>query len=111
MQFLTPPSSSVSSRVRLPLVSGKLVLILGLAVPVLLWPVHKVWMSLAYVLGWVMTRVILSLLFFLGITPVGLLGRLFGKKFLDVDMQDSRQTYWIRRDQGDQDPARYEKQY
>lgn len=86
-------------------------LILGLAAPVVLWPVHKVWMSLAYVLGWVMTRVILSLLFFLGITPVGVLGRLFGKKFLDVGMQDSRKTYWIRRDQEDHDPARYEKQY
>jgi hypothetical protein len=86
-------------------------LILGLAVPVALRPVHKVWMSLAYVLGWVMTRVILSLLFFLGVTPVGLIGRLLGKKFLDVDMQDSRETYWIRRDQGEQGPARYEKQY
>ena len=86
-------------------------LVLGLAAPVVLWPVHKVWMSLAYVLGWVMTRVILSLLFFLGITPVGVLGRLFGKKFLDVGMQDSRQTYWIPRNQEDQSPARYEKQY
>jgi hypothetical protein len=86
-------------------------LILGLVAPVVLWPVHKVWMSLAYVLGWVMTRVILSLLFFLGVTPVGLLGKLFGKKFLDVEMQDSRETYWIPRDQGEQSPARYEKQY
>jgi hypothetical protein len=86
-------------------------LILGLAVPVVLWPVHKFWMSLAYLLGWVMTRVLLSLLFFLGVTPVGLLGRLFGKKFLDVEMQDSRETYWIPREPADEKPARYEKQY
>ena len=86
-------------------------LILGLAAQVVLWPVHKVWMSLAYVLGWVMTRVILSLLFFLGVTPVGVLGRLFGNKFLDVEIQDRHQTYWIPRDQGEQSPARYEKQY
>jgi hypothetical protein len=86
-------------------------LILGLAAPVVLRPVHRAWMSLAYVLGWVMTRVILSLLFFLGVTPVGLLGRLLGKKFLDVGMQDARETYWIARDQKDSDPSRYEKQY
>jgi len=86
-------------------------LILGLAAPALLRPVHRVWMSLAIVLGWFMTRVILSLVFFLGVTPVGVLGRLFGKKFLDVRMQDSRETYWIRREQTDEDPARYEKQY
>ncbi|MFC1799643.1 SxtJ family membrane protein [Candidatus Eisenbacteria bacterium] len=86
-------------------------LILGLAAPVALRPVHKVWMSLAIVLGWFMTRVILSLVFFLGVTPVGVLGRLFGKKFLDVRMQDSRETYWIRREHADEDPARYERQY
>jgi len=86
-------------------------LILGLAAPIVLRPVHKVWIGLAYVLGWVMTRVILSLLFFLGFTPVGVLGRLCGKKFLDVGMQDSRQTYWIRRDHEDQSPARYERQF
>ena len=86
-------------------------LILGLAAPGVLRPAHKVWMSLAVVLSWFMTRVILSLLFFLGVTPVGVLGRLFGGKFLDVEMQDSRETYWIRREQGDESPARYEKQY
>ena len=86
-------------------------LALGLAAPVALRPVHRVWMSLALVLGWFMTRVILSLLFFLGVTPIGVLGRLFGKKFLDVQMPDSRETYWIPREQGDESPARYEKQY
>ena len=86
-------------------------LILGLAAPVVLRPVHKVWMSLAHVLGWIMTRVILSLLFFLGVTPVGVLGRLFGKKFLDTTMRDSRETYWIPRDHADESPARYEKQF
>jgi hypothetical protein len=86
-------------------------LILGLAAPMALRPVHKVWMSLAVILGWLMTRLILSLLFFLGVTPVGVLGRLFGKRFLDVRMQDSRETYWIRREQDSEDPARYERQY
>ncbi len=86
-------------------------LVLGLAAPGALRPVHRVWMSLAIVLGWFMTRVILSLLFFLGVTPIGVLGRLLGKKFLDVRMKDSRETYWIRREHGNESPERYEKQY
>ena len=72
---------------------------------------HKVWMCLAVVLSWFMTRVLLSLLFFLGVTPIGVLGRLFGRKFLDVDMQDSRETYWIRREKDDETLAKYERQY
>ena len=37
----------------------------GLVLPILLKPVHKAWMTLAVLLGWLMTRAILSVLFFL----------------------------------------------
>ncbi len=40
-------------------------IILALAVPVVLKPVHKVWMTISIILGWIMTRVILSVLFYL----------------------------------------------
>jgi hypothetical protein len=44
----------------------------ALAAPGLLRPVHRAWMAVAIVLGFVMTRVILGVVFFLVITPIGL---------------------------------------
>lgn len=51
----------------------------ALAVPAALRLVYQWWMRLGAVLGWVNTRLILGLLFFVVFFPVGLLRRLFGK--------------------------------
>ena len=66
------------------LVGSGAFLLCGLLLPTVLKPFHKVWMALAVVLGWIMTRVILTVLYYLMMTPIGLCGRLFGKAFLDV---------------------------
>ena len=55
---------------------------LGLVVPVMLKPLYFVWMTFAAILGWVMTRVILSIVFYLIITPIGLVTRIIGEDFL-----------------------------
>ena len=68
---------------------------LGLTVPVFLKPIHKIWMTLSVLLGWLMTRVILTVLFYLVITPIGLLLRLFGKDFLNLKLDRNRDSYWI----------------
>ena len=70
----------------------------GLLVPALLKPIHKVWMTLAIMMGWVMTRVILSLLFFLVLTPTALLLRLLGKDLLNLKFnRDPSESYWMPR--------------
>jgi hypothetical protein len=51
----------------------------ALIAPSSLAPVYRAWMKLGHGLGWVNTRIILSLLYYLVFTPVGLLMRLFGK--------------------------------
>jgi len=71
-------------------------LLLGLAVPMLLKPVHKIWMTLAVLMGWLMTRVLLSILFFLVFTPMGLVARLFGKQFLDLKIDKSRGALFFK---------------
>jgi hypothetical protein len=86
-------------------------LVLGLAAPVVLRPVHKSWMCLAVLLSWVMTRVLLSLLFYIGVTPISLLGRLFGREFLDLAIKDGEDSYWVHREKRGEDRTRYEKQY
>ncbi len=79
--------------------------------PGLLRPVHFVWMTIAEIMGWVMTRVILILLFFLVITPISLVSRLFGSKYLDLDFGEPRSSYWSRRTKSELRQSDYERQF
>ncbi len=84
----------------------------GLILPIVLKPIQKGWMILALLLGWVMTRVILSVMFFLLFLPIGQLARLFGKDFLDQKIKPDARSYWILREPKDQkEKISYEKQF
>ncbi len=76
------------------LIAAAIFLVLGLLLPSALWPIHKTWMALAIPLGWLMTRFILAIVFFLALTPTALIGRLLGKCFLDQKIDPERQSYW-----------------
>lgn len=69
-------------------------LFFGILVPGLLKPIHKVWMGLALMMGWVMSRVLLAALFFLAITPVALILRLSGKDILNLRPREKKDSYW-----------------
>ncbi len=86
-------------------------LVLGLSLPQLLKPIYKIWMTLAALMGWFMTRVILSVLFYLVVMPIGLIARLSGKQFLDLKMDKSRASYWNYREPRESDASDYEKQF
>lgn len=66
----------------------------GLWVHALLRPVYTVWMAFAAALGWLNTRILLGLVFYLVITPVGLLFRLIGKRLIDKRPEPKAPTYW-----------------
>ena len=83
----------------------------GLVLPAALKPLQKVWMTFAVILGWFMTRVILSVLFYLVFTFIGGFSRLFGKKFLDLKMDNSQKSYWISRENKSLDRSDYERQF
>ena len=51
----------------------------ALLLPSLLAPVYKGWMSAGHALGWINTRIILGIIFYILLLPIGLLMRLFGK--------------------------------
>ncbi|MFH1619306.1 MAG: SxtJ family membrane protein, partial [bacterium] len=70
-------------------------LFLGLTAPKILNPFQKVWMSMAVLMGWVMTRIILTVFFYLVITPIGLLLRMFGKDILNRKIDKGAQSYWV----------------
>ena len=83
----------------------------GLVLPAVLRPAHKVWMTLSILLGWVMTRVILSVLFYLVVTPTRCLARLFGKQFLDLKIDNNIESYWIQREKQPLNKTDYERQF
>jgi hypothetical protein len=86
-------------------------LFLGLVLPGLLKPVHKIWMMFARLLGWYMTMIILSILFYLIVTPISLLGRVLGKDFLETKIDRDVVTYWIPRKAIQYEKQSYENQF
>ena len=69
-------------------------------------------MGFSFVMSWIMTRVILIVLFYGVVTPIALLARLFGKRFLDMSYHaPSRQSYWRKQAEETAEKTRYEKQF
>jgi hypothetical protein len=80
------------------LVPGVPLVLCGSLLPLGLRWVYVGWMTLAMVLGAVVSTVMLTFLFFFVVTPLGLLARLAGKDFLNRTLQPHAATYWISRD-------------
>ena len=82
----------------------------GLVVPMMLKPFYLIWMIFAAILGWVMTRVILCLVFYLILTPIGLITRLLGEDFLNLKRANFG-SYWNNRDAVEELKQDYKKQF
>jgi multisubunit Na+/H+ antiporter MnhG subunit len=72
-------------------------------------PLHIGWMTFAFALGWVNTRLLLGIFFFLILTPIGMVMRLLGKDFLDEKIDRSAKSYWARRESVPGNPQNYER--
>lgn len=81
----------------------------GAFFPRVLKPIQKAWMTLALLMGWVMTKVILGIVFFLMMTPIGLILRLARKDLLNLKYPDSAGSYWLTH--AAKDKAAYENQF
>ncbi|MCG3120355.1 MAG: hypothetical protein ALAOOOJD_03014 [bacterium] len=91
--------------------AGGGIILLGLAAPILLKPIYKAWMAFAVVMGFVMTRVILTIIFFGLFTPISLIAKLFGKDLLDERWDSDATTYWIKRPMTNFDPKSAENMF
>lgn len=91
---------------------GAALVVLGVLAPRSLKHVYVGWMCIAFVLGFVMSLVLLTLFYFLGVTLIGLLARLMGKDFLEQKPSPQATTYWQpRRQTAPKAPADYERQF
>jgi hypothetical protein len=76
---------------------GGVLVTLGLLLPAALAPVFKVWMKVGHVLGWINTRIILGILFYGLITPMGMVMRLFGWDAMRRVLERDAHTYRVVR--------------
>jgi hypothetical protein len=74
-----------------------LLIVPGLVAPRTLRPAFRIWMKLAMVLGWINTRIILSLIFFLVLTPTALVLRIIGRKLMALEFDPAAATYRVAR--------------
>lgn len=84
-------------------------LLVALIFPLGLRPLYRLWMGLGHVLGWINARIILALVFFCVVTPIGWLLRLVGKDPLRR-RRGGDLEYWVVRDQGF-DPESFRNQF
>lgn len=85
----------------------------GLALPIVIKPIFRLWMKIAFALGWFNTRLLLSIIYFLMFAPIGLITRILRIDFLDRKFpQKNKTTYWKphRSHKEDKEDA-YERQF
>ena len=97
-----------AAEVAIPL--GACLIFLGALLPRALVYPNKGWMKLAEGMSYVSTRIILAFVFFLVLTPVGLIKRAMGWDPLHR-RSDSRDSYWRPYSQRQLDPRHYEKMF
>ena len=86
-------------------------IVLGFLFPQLLKPIYFIWMIFAVVIGWIMTRLILSVLFFVIISIIRLIAGIFGKSFLELNISKDSKSYWNHRFSDVEMSQDYEKQF
>ena len=83
----------------------------GVCFPEALAPVFRVFTKVAHAIGWFNTRVILVLVYYLILTPIGLIMKLFRKDPLNRRLDKNAQTYWIKRTHFASSKEALEKQF
>ena len=74
-----------------------LFLLLSLLRPAILSPLNKIWVKFGEIIGIVVAPIVMGLIYFLILTPISILVRLFGKDLLNIKFLKNVNTYWIER--------------
>ena len=73
-------------------------LILGLINSKLLTPLNKVWVKFGELLGRIIAPIVMATVYFVVLTPLSIIVRIFGKDLLKVKFLENSKSYWIKRD-------------
>jgi|TARA_B100000242_G_C42604192_1_gene285232 hypothetical protein len=72
-------------------------LVLGLFNSKILSPLSKAWIKLGEILGKIIAPIVMAIVYFIILTPVSLLVRVFGKDLIGLKFKKNQNTYWIKR--------------
>ena len=73
-------------------------LILGLLNSKILYPLNKIWFKFGLLLGRIVSPLVMAIIFFLVVTPIGLLMRILNKDLLNLKFNKSK-SYWIEKNE------------
>jgi len=72
-------------------------LILGLLNSKLLFPLNRSWIKLGEILGIIIAPIVMALVYFVILTPVSIIIRIFGKDLLGLKFLKEKESYWVKR--------------
>ena len=78
------------------LILSLIFLILGLINSIILTPLNRLWFKFGIFLGKIISPIILGIIFFLVVTPTGILLRLFGRDVINLKYNKNN-SYWIKK--------------
>ena len=73
-------------------------LILVLTRSKLLTPLNRLWAKFGIILGSIIAPIVMGVVFFLVVTPIGLVMKIIGKDLLNLKYDKKKETYWVKRD-------------
>tara|TARA_B100001123_G_C15209729_1_gene986728 strand:+ start:817 stop:1212 length:396 start_codon:yes stop_codon:yes gene_type:complete len=73
-------------------------LVLGLMNSNLLTPLNKLWFRFGIFLGAIIAPIVMAMIFFLVVTPIGFMMKIMGKDLLMKKYENKKKSYWINRD-------------
>ena len=74
-------------------------IILGLMNSKFLTPLNRLWIKFGMILGAIISPVVMAVVFFLVVTPIGFVMNIMGKDLLKTRYDKKKESYWIKRDQ------------
>ncbi len=86
-------------------------LLIGIIKPILLKYIYLGWMALAITIGFFVTRIILSILFYVMFTIAGIIGRLVNNDMLDQKYDANADTYWKKHEKPQDSKKHLERQF
>ena len=72
-------------------------LFFGIFFPKILIVPNKLWFKLGLLLGAIVAPIVMGMIFFLTVTPIGIIMRLFGKDIINQKIKKNAKSYWIKR--------------
>ena len=94
-----------------PLCIGVIFLIAAFALPAALRPLNIVWFRFGMLLHKIVSPLVMVILFFITVAPIGLIMRLLGKDLLNLRFDPDASSYWVERGASELEPETMRRQF